>query len=264
MLNNELEKPDYSILDMKKSIRTLILLSVVLIFIILVLGSFLLKGELNPKALVLDIIPDILAYLVVSITVLIFYMFVLKDRLSDNRIEDVLEILKRIEKPDIKYEHSGKEVYDLIFRHYLESENNCLDYIALASNEKVIARALNNDLSTRMKGNNNRDSSSKEKLREWEKFLHDSNKEIKNIAKSLSNIEQGSLHKIIFDVKIGGIIYEIFNDPEDEEIYYLFGATVDQNSIDNGIAYKELETIFEEVKNKVAEEFNVNIVNHKS
>lgn len=253
--------------DSERLINVLFFVISLLLLIVLVLLFFTIKGSVDYANLIIDVIPDIVASLIVSITIAAFFFVIQKKKARRNNLEPLMEqisvSLDEIKNP-VKYEYSGEDVYSLIFQSYLDSKDNCLDYIAIASTEKIIDQAINKNLKKRMKGNNERNLDSNEKLKEYREFLSENNDELKNITESLSKISQGALHKIICDVKVGGIIYEIFNDPKDGEIYYLFAATVDQDSIDTGAAYSEIETIFDEIKDKVQREFGINIINHKN
>ena len=145
-----------------------------------------------------------------------------------------------------------------IFNHYLTLENNTLHYIAFHNKEGCLEEdtyhtALVEEIKKYEKeGSQN---SKEEQLKAYREFALNYDKLISVIELKLENLGQGGLIKIALDVKIGGIFYYIYDDPnrnkETEKIEYIFGATLNQKAMDNASAYKQMQEIFDEVNKNI-------------
>jgi len=139
---------------------------------------------------------------------------------------------------------------DEIFNHYLTLDNNTLHYIAYHDsygNVKDYAiPSLEKDLIEY--GEDYR--TKEEQLEKYYYFAKNYEENIKNIEIKLEELKQGKLIKIAFDVEIGGVFYYLYPDTEGK-VEYIFGATLNQKTMDNASAYKQMQDIFVSIDNYI-------------
>jgi hypothetical protein len=169
---------------------------------------------------------------------------------SNNSIENISQKINLLlETKESGFSKSNKNYYQEIFAHYFKEKNNCLDFIALCNEIEIVGYQIHPDFENRLKTNNVK-TNVQSQSNKYKSLASEYTRILNGISDELCKIDQGGLKKIAFDVEVGGIFYYIFNNNK-EKTQYLFGATVDQGSMDSGLAYREMEDIFEEVNRQI-------------
>ena len=236
------------------------LLAVILFTTVVALISTHLYYFDNFSSLMNSVVSNALSSTLVALVVLIVYRLWIQPEIiplskeaksDENRLEAISENIDYLVKISAKqhFEKSNRDHYKEVFTHYLSLENNCLDFLALCDGKKVLDQQQHPVFSDRLKIHNVKRSAEKQSS-EYLDLAGEYTKNLGDINQRLGEIDQGGLKKVAFDVEVGGIFYYFFNDNKARS-RYLFGATVSQQSMDNGLAYREMESIFDELKNKV-------------
>lgn len=257
--------------EFKKVINTLIALLLLLSTAILVL--MYLYNDDSSKNLLLGVIPSLLATVITSLIALLVFKFILSTSddnnvnlvrkikniesllLSSDSTKNIKHIIGRLEQIENSlscdnkmFIKSNKPNPTQVFHHYLEQDNNCLDYLCLCKGSQIVDSGVHPHIETRLKGNNIRDIGAVEQINKYKELALKNMEIIGNTSGKLGEISQGALQKIMLDVEYGGVFYYIFDNTYENSIMYIFGATVEQDSMDHGYAYREMEAIFDEVK----------------
>lgn len=228
------------------------LLALLLLLSIISLTLMYLYNEDTPKKLMLETIPSMLSTAIISLITLIVIRFFIprnKNREIDSKIhKSLVRIENALECNDKSFRKSNKQTPSQVFHDYLELENNCLDYLCLCSSEGITDSDVHPNIESRLKGNNIRNITVVDQIEKYKDLALSKVEIIGNTSKELQDISQGALQKIILDVEHGGVFYYIFDTNINNNLMYIFGATVDQDAMDFGLAYREMEAIFDEIK----------------
>ena len=234
-----------------------------------------LNYDSNSENLLLGVIPSLLATLITSLLALVIFKLYLKNPGNENNSTLILNKIEAINisianlnsKKDIKniigrleeienslscenkmFIKSNKPNPTQVFHYYLELENNCLDYLCLCRGNLIVDSGVHPHIESRLKGNNIRNISAVEQINKYKELALRNMEIIGHTSGKLGEISQGALQKIILDVEYGGVFYYIFDSIYEDNIIYIFGATVEQDAMDFGYAYREMESIFDEIK----------------
>ena len=204
--------------------------------------------------LILQTIPSMLAVLIGG---LFYYVFITKPGLivEDEIVAENLVCQFQEPKHNCQFIENSGNIFDTpplplqdldsIFKHYLSLENNTLDYIAYVEIEKEDSKvSIAPDFQRRME----QFGLSKEKTRGGQLKLYDTlstsmHEMVDEVNDTFKELDQGVLFRVIYDVKKGGIFYYHIEDGT-----YLFIATLDQSSMDDGSAEAEVQSIKSTVK----------------
>ncbi len=150
------------------------------------------------------------------------------------------------------FTRSNKNFHEAILIHYLQQPNNCLDYAAYCQNQEICGYTIHPSIEERLKRHNVR-RDPQEQVKQYQQLAKAfSSSILRDISSHLSVVGQGGLLRLAFDLQVGGVFYYLFEEGgESTGQRFLFGATVDQQSMDDGVAYREMEAIFGELGGRI-------------